>query len=90
MGTTLTSLSCSGTLPVDYDRLKMSVNGFEIVDATFFDNQIPNPTVTWTFVLIKFTYYPNNFISNNWLHEQTFLSWIQKIFIVIFSRMFYV
>ena len=48
MGITLASLSCSGTLPVDNDKLIMSVNSFEIIDATFFDNQIPNAIVTST------------------------------------------
>ena len=46
MGITLASLSCSGTRPVDNDRLKMSVNGFEITDATFCTIKFPMPSYT--------------------------------------------
>ena len=46
MGITLASLSCSGTLPVDNDRLKMSANGFEITDTTFCTIKFPMPSYT--------------------------------------------
>ena len=41
MGITLAS---SGTLPVDNDKLKMSVNGFDITDATFLTIIFPMPS----------------------------------------------
>ena len=57
--------------------------------CNIFQNKITNAIMTWTLVLIEFTYYFNNFFSNNWFHEQTCLCWIQKIFKIIFSKMFY-
>ena len=57
--------------------------------CNIFHNKITNAIVAWTLVLIEFTYYFNNFFSNNWFYEQTCLCWIQKIFKIIFSRIFY-